>query len=1166
MGNKNTTGQRAGERDDTRTMPITREDIIATLGDLSPEARVRALRQALAEVESENARHRYKTPGDLAMALDPSTVQTPALEAIDEALVEAVETGGRLIITVPPQEGKGTPLDSVVWVPMSTHTDTTTQTTTGFKKMRDIKPGDYVIHPSGHPVKVIWKSPVWTDRETYKVELSDGRSTIVDGQHTWTVYDLKKQTRINGKNVRGATSYDLTTDQIIESGLYREKPRARPSGTTAYAYRWALPEQQAIITPDIPGLIIPPYALGLWLADGDASNNYITEGIEDTPELVNHLTESGAVVNGVNTITRDNGYKHTRIKVATGNAIPWTTALKQLGVHNNKHIPDIYLTAGTNQRLELLRGLVDGDASISTNGTTFRVEYSTCIPELAEGVATIIRSLGWRTTIKRSASSLNGVRKKDRYRVCFTPTTSDPFNPFHLTRKASRVQDNKSRGKERSRVTITNITPVGVQDTVCIQVDSPDGLYLTGRQIIPTHNSTRVGVWLPVWALMRDPDVRVVVASYAESLAARNAYQARAIVAEHGSGAVDEVTGEALPDSLGFTVAKDNRQKRSWGVQGASGGYYATGTGGGLTGRAADCVHGDTGIITEHGDTTAREAYERGDQWILSYNHEKQRAEWRRVEARRRIPGRRMVTVETEAGNVLTCTPDHLVYAGGRYTPAGSLRGGETILQTVRGYEMPATRTTIRGIGRRSAEVNTEGGVQPATPVNYGTGREPVCRVWGYGESTCASQERGLGGQPTGESGDWVQLSPFIPPSRQGTVAGVTTVGVADAYDFQVEGNHNFFADGILVHNCLIIDDPLKNQQQADSARERQKVWEWWTTVAQTRLAPGAAVVIIMTRWHPEDLVGEILAEEAKLPANDRVWRVLNIPAIAEEGVPDVLGREPGVALESARGRTKEEFERIRRAVGPRAWAALYQGQPEPSEGGLFARDEFEAGRVASADLVGRVVSVDPAESGVGDEAGLLLMGWDADGVVYVEEDLSRPMASATWARESVRLAVRSGAAAVVYEAFTTEQTYRDVLESAWREIAYQARLLRECDGDTVAAAERWHMEGQPGDTLTPMQRTLEILDMMPETDHMPFRLVPWRKRGDKVARAAGARQSVTIGRLRMIGTHAVLERQGVSWQPGEGSPDRVDAMVNGHDFILGEMGRPAEISFPGDW
>lgn len=1249
-------------------MPITREDIIATLGDLSPEARVRALRQALAEVESENARHRYKTPGELAVALDPNTVQTPALEAIDEALVEAVETGGRLIITVPPQEGKGTPLDSVVWVPMSTHTDTTTQTTTGFKKMRDIKPGDYVIHPSGHPVKVIWKSPVWTDRETYKVELSDGRSTIVDGQHTWTVYDLKKQTRINGKSVRGATSYDLTTDQIIESGLYREKPRARPSGTTAYAYRWALPEQQAIITPDIPGLIIPPYALGLWLADGDASNNYITEGIEDTPELVNHLTESGAVVNGVNTITRDNGYKHTRIKVATGNAIPWTTALKQLGVHNNKHIPDMYLTAGTNQRLELLRGLVDGDGSISTNGTTFRVEYSTCIPELAEGVATIVRSLGWRTTIKCSASSLNGVRKKDRYRVCFTPTTGDPFNPFHLTRKASRVQDNKSRGKERSRVTITNITPMGVQDTVCIQVDSPDGLYLTGRQIIPTHNSTRVGVWLPVWALMRNPDARVVVASYAESLAARNAYQARAIVAEHGSGAVDEVTGEALPDSLGFTVAKDNRQKRSWGVQGASGGYYATGTGGGLTGRAADCVHGDTGIITEYGNTTAREAYERGDQWILSYNHEKRCAEWRRVEARRRIPGRRMVTVETEAGNVLTCTPDHLVYAGGRYTPAGSLRGGEEVILAGGGYEMPAMRAGVRGIGRGGAEVNktragatmhrpvlyqveggegadevlrsvqrpgaevkvkdvqrplfgggtraegylcelpvvweentgeefpyavlrpgmrgagafgtddgegeqpphsihiTEGGVQPATPVDYGTGWEPMCRVRGEGKFARASQERGLGGQPTGEPGDRVQLPPFIPPSRQGTVAGVTPGGVADAYDFQVEGNHNFFADGVLVHNCLIIDDPLKNQQQADSARERQKVWEWWTTVAQTRLAPGAAVVIIMTRWHPEDLVGEILAEEAKLPATDRVWRVLNIPAIAEEGVPDALGREPGVALESARGRTKEEFERIRRAVGPRAWAALYQGQPEPSEGGLFARDEFEAGRVASADLVGRVVSVDPAESGVGDEAGLLLMGWDADGVVYVEEDLSRPMASATWARESVRLAVRSGAAAVVYEAFTTERTYRDVLESAWREIAYQARLLRECGGDTVAAAERWHMEGQPGDTLTPMQRTLEILDMMPETDHMPFRLVPWRKRGDKVARAAGARQSVTIGRLRMIGTHAVLERQGVSWQPGEGSPDRVDAMVNGHDFILGEMGRPAEISFPGDW
>ena len=481
----------------------------------------------------------------------------------------------------------------------------------------------------------------------------------------------------------------------------------------------------------------------------------------------------------------------------------------------------------------------------------------------------------------------------------------------------------------------------------------------TGGRLIITMppqqgKSSRVAVWTPVWALMRNPDMKVVVASYAESLARRNAYEARRIVAEHGSGAVDEMTGAALPDNLGIGLARDNKRARSWSIEGATGGYYATGTGGALTGMAADLI-------------------------------------------------------------------------------------------------------------------------------------------------------------------------------------------------------------------C--IDDPLKDQVQADSAREREKVWEWWTSVAQTRLSPTGAVIIIMTRWHNDDLVGRLLEADQKLPAGEREWEVLNIPAVAEEGVPDALGREPGVALESARGTTAEEFRRIRRAVGERTWAALYQGVPTPPAGGLFGREEIDRSRVESVELSGRVVTVDPAESGRGDEAGVLIMGWDADGTLYVEEDLSARMTSAQWARAAVRAAIRRRASVIVYEAFTAELTYRDVLESTWRDIHRQAVLLRKHGRDTVAAADEYQKEGAQGDTLSPMQYTLEILDLIPErVENPPFRLVPWRKRGDKVARAAGARQSIELGKLRMVGHHRVLETQAVTWQPGQGSPDRVDAMVNGHDYMQQMLGQQAEVSFPGEW
>lgn len=174
--------------------------------------------------------------------------------------------------------------------------------------------------------------------------------------------------------------------------------------------------------------------------------------------------------------------------------------------------------------------------------------------------------------------------------------------------------------------------------------------------------------------------------------------------------------------------------------------------------------------------------------------------------------------------------------------------------------------------------------------------------------------------------------------------------------------------------DLLVIDDPLKGMTEADSKAEREKVITWWESIAQTRLAPGAPVIIIQTRWHENDLVGHILAQEAT--AGEKEWRVVNLPAVAEGGVPDALEREPGEAMVSARGRTPQDFERIRRNVGERVWSALYQGTPTPLEGGLFSRAEMDATRgEAGMPMVGKIVTVDPSESGHGDEAGVLVLG-----------------------------------------------------------------------------------------------------------------------------------------------------------------------------------------------
>lgn len=131
----------------------------------------------------------------------------------------------------------------------------------------------------------------------------------------------------------------------------------------------------------------------------------------------------------------------------------------------------------------------------------------------------------------------------------------------------------------------------------------------------------------------------------------------------------------------------------------------------------------------------------------------------------------------------------------------------------------------------------------------------------------------------------------------------------------------------------FIIDDPIKDQAEAMSETIRQTVWDWYQSVVLTRLSPGATVAVIQTRWHLDDLVGRLLADQ---PDN---WTVVNIPAVSDEGVvwPERW--------------TREDYDRIKAEVGSRVWNALYQGQPVDDEGGLFKRAWLGNSPTAPQDL-----------------------------------------------------------------------------------------------------------------------------------------------------------------------------------------------------------------------
>jgi predicted phage terminase large subunit-like protein len=134
--------------------------------------------------------------------------------------------------------------------------------------------------------------------------------------------------------------------------------------------------------------------------------------------------------------------------------------------------------------------------------------------------------------------------------------------------------------------------------------------------------------------------------------------------------------------------------------------------------------------------------------------------------------------------------------------------------------------------------------------------------------------------------------------------------------------------------DVLVIDDPVKDREAAESARLREAAWQWWESVALTRLAPGGIVVLIQTRWHEDDLAGRILARPSPLR-----WRVLVMPAIA--GARDPLGRAPGQEFPSVRRREPGHFARLRAGMSAYVFSGLYQQNPVAVEGNLFRRAAF---------------------------------------------------------------------------------------------------------------------------------------------------------------------------------------------------------------------------------
>ena len=199
--------------------------------------------------------------------------------------------------------------------------------------------------------------------------------------------------------------------------------------------------------------------------------------------------------------------------------------------------------------------------------------------------------------------------------------------------------------------------------------------------------------------------------------------------------------------------------------------------------------------------------------------------------------------------------------------------------------------------------------------------------------------------------------------------------------------------------NLMIIDDPVKTQEDADSETQREGVWEEWLASYRSRLAAGAKVIVIMTRWHEDDLAGRLIENESDVT-------VVNLPLAAEEHDP--LGRNVGDALCPEIGKDNKWLESFKKVYtsekGSRAWNALYQGHPTGLEGNMIKREWWKY-YDKLPEIAEWVMSVDAAFKDGEDNDFVAIQVWGKTGAdIYLVDAVKKHLNLPDTMREITRL------------------------------------------------------------------------------------------------------------------------------------------------------------------
>lgn len=332
-------------------------------------------------------------------------------------------------------------------------------TDSGFITMKDIKVGDKIFDNEGKLTTVLGKFPQGK-KDIYELTFKDGRKVRCSDEHLWKVYHRQEWKVVD-------LNYILSQSWKID----------RKNNYTEYYFR--IPIADPIQYPN-KDLLLDPYVLGIWLGDG-ASNSFSLYNVDD--EVIDRFNKFA--INNNYKVRRDSDIGYHLSRKNNKDSAP-INLLRKYNLIKNKHIPEEYFTASIEQRLDLLRGLMDTDGTIDAKGYA---SYDGTNYRLVKDVERLCWTLGIATTFKEKKTSwiYKGVKKYSKSYRLFVDT---PLDIFYLNRKLDRVCKERSNKREiqSTTVAITNIEYIGKEECACISVSNDSKLYLTDDYVV-THNT-----------------------------------------------------------------------------------------------------------------------------------------------------------------------------------------------------------------------------------------------------------------------------------------------------------------------------------------------------------------------------------------------------------------------------------------------------------------------------------------------------------------------------------------------------------------------------------------------------------------------------------------------------------------------------------------------------